>query len=313
MRILVVGAGSTGGYFGMRLAQGGRDVTFLVRPRRAEILRARGLRLIEGDREERIEPSLVTAAGLAAPFDTVLLSVKAMALAQALDDMAPAIDADTRVIPFLNGIAHLDELNRRFGQASTLTGVVVVPIELNDAGDIVKLAPVATMEIGQQDGLPSPRLREVADELSVPGFDLSLSADGVAAMWHKWVFLSTVAALTCLMRGNVGEIVACPGGAELGPAILAEAAAVSAAAGYRVPAESLASTTATVTEAGSQATASLYRDVRVGNPTEVEGVLGEFVARARAMGVPTPVLDLATLHLRVYERRRDAELARSGG
>lgn len=308
MTILVVGAGSTGGYFGLRLAQADRDVTFLVRPRRAEVLRDRGLRLIEGDRVQRIEPRLVTADALDGPFDVVLLSVKAMALAQALDDMTPAVGPDTRVIPFLNGIAHLDELNRRFGPAVTLTGVVVVPIELNAAGDIVKLAPIATMEIGQQDRGVPPRLQEIAEELSVPGFDLSLSADGVAAMWHKWVFLSTVAALTCLMRGNVGEIVACPGGAELGPAVLAEAAAVSAAAGYPVPAKSLASTTATVTEPRSQATASLYRDVRVGNPTEVEQVLGDLVARARGIGVPTPLLDLATLHLRVYEHRRDAGL-----
>ena len=308
MTILVVGAGSTGGYFGLRLAQADRDVTFLVRPRRAEVLRDRGLRLIEGDRVQRIEPRLVTADALDGPFDIVLLSVKAMALAQALDDMTPAVGPDTRVIPFLNGIAHLDELNRRFGPAVTLTGVVVVPIELNAAGDIVKLAPIATMEIGQQDRGVPPRLQEIAEELSVPGFDLSLSADGVAAMWHKWVFLSTVAALTCLMRGNVGEIVACPGGAELGPAVLAEAAAVSAAAGYPVPAKSLASTTATVTEPRSQATASLYRDVRVGNPTEVEQVLGDLVARARGIGVPTPLLDLATLHLRVYEHRRDAGL-----
>lgn len=308
MTILVVGAGSTGGYFGLRLAQADRDVTFLVRPRRAEVLRDRGLRLIEGDRVQRIEPRLVTTDALDGPFDIVLLSVKAMALAQALDDMTPAVGPDTRVIPFLNGIAHLDELNRRFGPAVTLTGVVVVPIELNAAGDIVKLAPIATMEIGQQDRGVSPRLQEIAEELSVPGFDLTLSADGVAAMWHKWVFLSTVAALTCLMRGNVGEIVACPGGAELGPAVLAEAAAVSTAAGYPVPAKSLVSTTATVTEPRSQATASLYRDVRVGNPTEVEQVLGDLVARARVIGVPTPLLDLATLHLRVYEHRRDAGL-----
>lgn len=310
MTILVVGAGSTGGYFGMRLAQAGRDVTFLVRPRRAEVLRERGLRLIDAGGEERIDPRLVTASELDRPFDIVLLSVKAMALQQALDDLTPAVGPSTRIIPFLNGIAHLDELNRRFGESVTLTGVVVVPIQLSDAGDIVKLAPVASMAIGQQDRGVSSRLRAVAEELSVPGFDLSLSPDGVAAMWHKWVFLSTVAALTCLMRGTVGDVVACPGGAELGPAILSEAAAVSAAAGYPVPAEALASTTATVTEAGSPATASLYRDVRDGNRTEVEQVLGDLVSRARAMGVATPLLDLATLQLRVYEHRREAEQAR---
>lgn len=304
MTILVVGAGATGGYFGLRLARAGRDVTFLVRPRRAAVLRERGLRLTGLGEQARIEPRLVTAAELDRAYDTVLLTVKAGALQQAMDDLAPAVGPRTRIVPFLNGMAHLDALNRRFGRAAVFGGVVQVVTQVNADGDIERLGPFGSMEIGPQDGRADPRFEEVAAELGDAGFDLVRSADAMAAMWHKWVFIATVGALTCLMRAPVGDIVACPGGTDLGPAILAEAAAVARAAGHPVPAERIEATTDMVTQAGSRFASSMYRDLTEGAGTEAEQILGDLVARARRLGVATPLLDLATLNLRVYEHRR---------
>ncbi|MEV6650832.1 ketopantoate reductase C-terminal domain-containing protein [Streptomyces sp. NPDC051219] len=130
-----------------------------------------------------------------------------------------------------------------------------------------------------------------------------MSADIVAAMWHKWVFITTAGALTCLMRGTVGDVNAVPGGSAVARAVLAEAAAVSAAAGYSVPEDELAATTATMTQAGSPFAPSMYRDVVAGRPTEVEHVFGDLLTRARALSVETPLLDLATLSLRVHQHR----------
>ncbi|MFC4608690.1 ketopantoate reductase family protein [Streptomyces maoxianensis] len=305
MRILVVGAGATGGYFGTRLAQAGRDVTFLVRPRRAVTLRERGLRIIGLGEEEVITPQLVTADELSSPYDLVLLSVKATTLEQAIEDAAPAIGPKTAIVPFLNGMAHLDQLNARFGARPVLGGVAKILTTVNDDGDIVRLAPLATLTIGEQDGRPSPRVDAVHALLDDAGIDASVSTDIVAAMWHKWVFITTVGALTCLMRGTVGDVGAVPGGSGLGPAILAEAAAVSAAAGFPVPEAELATTTSIVTRSGSPFASSMYRDVMSGRPTEVEHVFGDFVTRASALSVATPLLDLATLNLRVHEHRTE--------
>jgi 2-dehydropantoate 2-reductase len=302
MRTLVVGAGATGGFFGARLVQAGRDVTFLVRPGRAAALACRGLRVHGLGRDDVIKPPLVTTGQIAGPYDLVLLAVKATALPGALADMAPAVGAGTAIVPFLNGMAHMDALNARFGAARVLGGVVLVATTLGPDGDIVQLAPLASVTVGDQ---PDGRVEAAAvgAELSGAGFDVSVSPDIIAEMWHKWVFIATVGALTCLMRGTIGDVVAVPGGADLGPAMLAEAAAVSAAAGYPVPADSIASTTATVTEPGSASASSMYRDVSAGQPVEVEQILGDLVRRARSLGVPTPLLDLATAHLRVYQHR----------
>lgn len=299
----MVGAGATGGYFGGRLAQAGRDVMFLVRPGRAAALRRRGLRIVGLGRDETIAPQLVTAGELASPYDLVLLAVKATGLPQAVDDLATAVGPQTTLVPFLNGVAHLDVLNARFGQESVLGGVVKVLTTVNDDGDIVRLAPLASVTIGGQAGGGSPGLDLAEASLSGAGFDLSTSADIVAAMWHKWVFIATVGALTCLMRGTVGDVVAVPGGAEIGPAILAEAASVAVAAGYPLPDDERAAVAATVTQADSAFAPSMYRDVTAGHLTEVEHVFGDLGRRARLLSVATPLIDLATMQLRVHQHR----------
>jgi 2-dehydropantoate 2-reductase len=303
MRILVVGAGATGGYFGGRLQQAGRDVTFLVRPQRAEVLRERGLRITGLGTETVLTPRLVTAADLNDDYDLVLVSVKATTLPAAVEDMTPAVGPSTAVVPFLNGMAHMDALSEAFGSQAVLGGVVRVITTVADNGDIVQLAPLADMVIGEQDGGVSQRLQGIEAVLSGAGFDVAVSPDIRTAMWHKWVFISTLAALNTLVRGSVGDAVAATGGDQLGPAIAAEAAAISAAAGHPVPEQTMKNIVAFVTQPGSTDTASLYRDLAAGRPTEAEQVLGDLTARARTAGLPTPLLDLATLSLRVHETR----------
>ncbi|MFC0506386.1 ketopantoate reductase family protein [Micromonospora costi] len=303
MRTLVVGAGATGGYFGAQLQQAGRDVTFLVRPNRADVLRERGLRVTGLGSETVLTPRLLTADLVDGHYDIVLVSVKATALPAAIDDVAPAVGPRTTVIPFLNGMAHMDVLNERFGVDAVLGGVVRVLTTLDAAGDIVRLGALAEIVIGEQQARTSPRVERIAEVLSGAGFAFSVAPDIHRAMWHKWVFISTLGALNTLVRGSVGDAVAVPGGDRLGPQIAAEAAAVAAAAGYPVPARALDNVCAFVTRPGATDTASLYRDLIAGQPTEAEHIFGDLTARARVLGVPTPLLDAATVALRVHEQR----------
>ncbi|MFC9489340.1 ketopantoate reductase family protein [Streptomyces hydrogenans] len=308
MKILVVGAGATGGYFGTMLARSGQDVTFLVRPGRAAALRAGGLRVAGKDEEWVLDaPRLVTAGEepSGGPYDLVLLGVKSTALDAALTDLAPFVSPGTTVLPLLNGMAHLDALDARFGAGAVLGGVAKVVTTLDDSGTIRRLAPLAHLALGERDGSLSPRVKEIRTVLEDAGIDAPVPASIVTAMWHKWVFITTVGAVTSLMRGTVGEVYDAPGGPELGPAVLAEGAAVAAAAGHPVPEAERAASLAVVSAPGSPMVPSLYRDLAAGRSTEVEHLFGDLTARARALGVPTPLLDLATLHLRIHQRRID--------
>ncbi|WP_061296093.1 ketopantoate reductase family protein [Herbidospora cretacea] len=301
MRILVVGAGAVGGYFGGRLVQAGRDVTFLVHPRRARLIERRGLRITGLGEETTLHPSTVLADEITAPFDLVLLSVKATALPSAMDDLASAVGPETLILPTLNGMRHIDALEARFGERAVLGGVAMVSTTVDDEGDIVRLADVQSLTYGARGG-PAPD--QLVGVLGGAGFETRQSADIVADMWAKWVFIASTGAVTCLMRGTIGEVASTPGGAGFAEAVLDECAAVAEAAGHPVPKETLESTRQTVTAPGSPLTSSAYRDLVGGRTVEVEEIFGDLAARARQLGTPVPLLDLVTLNLRVYQGRQ---------
>ncbi|MYS20087.1 2-dehydropantoate 2-reductase [Streptomyces sp. DvalAA-14] len=305
MRLLIVGAGATGGFFGVKLARAGRDVTFLVHPERVADLRKNGLRLTGILGDERIDPQLTTAADLDSPYDVILLAVKATALAQSMDDIAPAVGPDTAILPILNGISHLDQLNDRFGKDKVLGGVAVLATSAERAGEINVLTSDAKLTAGDQDGASTPRTERVRELFGGAGFEFAVTDAILAAMWSKWVFIASTTAVTCLMRGTIGDVNSVPGGFAWSRSVLAEAAAVAEAANFPVGKAEFMSYQATLTEPGSSYAPSFYRDLVKGRPIEVEHVLGDFSRRAAALAVGTPFLDLATMNLRVYEQRRE--------
>ena len=215
MRILIVGAGAVGGYFGSRLAQAGRDVTFLVRSARAKQLRRDGLRIISPHGDAVLSPKLVSAEEIDMPYDLVFVSVKAYALEAAMNDFSAAVGPQTMILPVLNGMRHIDLLTKRFGEHAVIGGVCLVAAEIDSQGRIVQLADVQQLVYGERNGESTPRLKTLDATLQGAGFDARLSTDIMQEMWEKWIQLATLGAITCLMRGTIGEIVAAPGGAEL--------------------------------------------------------------------------------------------------
>src|SRR5580692_4017998 len=202
MRILIVGAGAVGGYFGARLAEAGRDVTFLVRASRAEQLLRDGLSIISPHGDVLLTPKLIGAGEIDGPYDLVLLSVKAYALEAAIDDFAPAVGPETMILPVLNGMRHIDVLTQRFGEAAVLGGVCLVATEIDNGGRIVQLAEIQQLVYGERDGEVTPRLQALDATLQGAGFDAQLSTEITQRMWEKWLMLASLGAVTCLMRGT---------------------------------------------------------------------------------------------------------------
>jgi 2-dehydropantoate 2-reductase len=301
MRILIVGAGAVGGYFGGRLAQAGRDVTFLVRPSRAKQLRQDGLRIISPHGDAVITPKLVTTEELDTPYDLIFLSVKAYALEAAINDFAAAVGPEAMIFPALNGMRHIDFLTKRFGEHAVIGGVCLVASEIDDEGRIVQLADFQKLVYGERNGETTPRLQALDATLQGGGFDARLSTDIMQAMWEKWVQLASLGAITCLMRGTIGQIVAVPGGADLCLKVVDESAAVATACGHKPSEALLAPHAAAITTPGSPLTSSMYRDLRNGAPVEAVHILGDLIARGDAHGVATPLLKAAFVNLRVYQ------------
>jgi len=304
MRILVVGAGAVGGYFGGRLVEVGRDVTFLVRPRRAQQLRSDGLVIKSPHGDVTLTPKLLLTEQLAEPFDLVLLSCKAFDLDAAMASIRAAVGPDTVILPLLNGLAHLDALDAAFGAERVLGGQCVIAATLDGDGHVVQLVPMNAITFGERDGTLSPRVQAIAKELGGAGFEVHASTAILQEMWEKWVFVATLAGVTTLMRGPVGAIMASPGGPEFILGVLDECCAVAEAAGYPPRAPSLARTRALLTAEGSPLTASMFRDIQAGAPIETNHMIGDLIARGEACKIPVSRLHIVLTHLATYERQR---------
>jgi 2-dehydropantoate 2-reductase len=305
MRILVVGAGAIGGYFGGRMLAAGRDVTFLVRPRRAAELADAGLVIKSPNGDVTLKnPPTVQADKLTEKFDAVLLSCKAFDLDDAVRSFAPAVGAQTAIIPLLNGMLHLDVLDHKFGREHVLGGLCAIAVTLNEHREVVQLAPMQSLNFGERDGKLSDRVRAIAEVMASGKFGAVASEHVVQEMWEKWVFLASLAASTSLMRAPVGAILASPGGRDFILGVLDECSAVATAAGYAPRAPFLERTRGMLTAEGSQLTASMFRDIKAGARVEADHVIGDLIARGDAAKVPVPRLRVAYTHLKAYEKQR---------
>jgi 2-dehydropantoate 2-reductase len=307
MRLLVLGAGGTGGYFGGRLVQAGIDVSFLVRPARAALLRERGLRIRSPLGDADLPVQVLTADDLrgAAPFDLVLLSAKAYDLDSAMGAIAPAVDAGARVLPLLNGLRHYDALDARFGFERVLGGLCFISAALGADGEILHLGKPASMTFGERARqVPDARLQALAAACAQAGIDHQHTPDIAQAQWVKYSFLTALAAGTCAMRAPIGTIVAGEGGADHMSALHDECLAVAAASGQPVPASAQASAREALTAAGSPMKASMLRDLEAGQRVEAAHIVGDMVHRAGLHGIAVPRLHAAWVHLQAYEAQR---------
>jgi 2-dehydropantoate 2-reductase len=304
MRLLILGAGAIGGYFGARVQASGGDVTFLARPGRAAQMRNHGLSVTSSFGDLQIAPKVITQDQLNEAFDLILLSCKAYDLASAMDAIAPAVGERSLVAPLLNGVRHIDTLTARFGRDRVLGGVAQISAALAPDGGIRHLNQAHGMILGALDGSVPPALETASGILAASGFDFSVSGDIVQALWDKMVFLTTLAGATCLLRASVGNILTTRIGEKYINALLDECLAIAEANGHGLSEERRKAWRDTLNTQGSPLLASMLRDVESGKPTEAEHILGDMLNRADAAKADASRLGLAYSHLQAYELRR---------
>jgi 2-dehydropantoate 2-reductase len=307
MRILVVGAGAIGGYFGGRLLEAGRDVTFLVRPRRAAKLAGTGLVITSRFGNVSLPtPPTVTADALHGPFDLILLSCKAYDLESAADSFAPAVGANTAILPLLNGMRHMDYLAERFGKSSVLGGQCQISTTLDAEGRVLHLNDLHFLSFGEPDGTMSQRAQAVAAAFAGARFESKLSNAILQEMWEKWVLIAAVAGITCLMRATVGDIIAA-NEVNLSTTLLDDCAAIAAAHHFAPSPAFLERARAMITTRGSTFAASMLRDIERGAPIEADHIIGDLLRRGAESSHDHPLLRIAYAHLKAYQARRTRE------
>ena len=308
MRVLVLGAGALGGYFGGRLAEAGTaEVAFLVRPARRAVLDRDGLAIASpfGDWRDRV--TTLGAGEVGTGWDLVLLSCKAYDLEDAIAALRPAVDDRTAILPVLNGLAHLDRLDAAFGAGRVLGGLAKIQATLAPDGTVRQLNDWRWITFGERDGALSDRVRAV-EAVFAPARGVVAQAvpDIVARMWEKLAHLGTSAIGTVLMRANVGEIARSPGGIAFLHRVLDRNAAIAAANGVPMRDAFMAEYRALFADPASAYGTSMLRDLEAGARIEADHILGFLLAAARRAGVPSEIHEAAFLHAKAYEQRREA-------
>jgi 2-dehydropantoate 2-reductase len=304
MRYLVVGAGAIGGYFGGRLLEAGCDVTFLLRQGRAEALQRTGLIVNSrfGDLALAPPPHLLSA-GIDSTFDVVIVACKAYDLAETMASFAPAVGAATAILPLLNGMRHLDDLKSRFGPQRVLGGLCMISTTLDAAGTVHHLNDIHSLAFGELDGTASARVTAILGDFSKANFDGRSTSQILQQMWEKWVFIATVAGITCLMRASIGDIVAA-GAGDLSLALLEECREIASANGFEPGAPGIERARSIVTATGSAFVASMLKDIERGAPVEADHVVGDLLRRASQDPQRPSLLRVAFAHLKAYQARR---------
>ena len=303
MRMLIAGAGSIGGYYGGRLAKAGRDVAFLVRPKRVDKLRTEGLQIISPNGDVKIIPQLVTAGSLNGIYDAILLAVKAYSLEAALADIAPAVGPDTMILPVLNGMKHVDTISARFGKQALVGCACKIAVDLDESGHVLQLGPQEDMSYGEMDGSDSERIKALNVFMQNAGFKARLSAVIAREMWEKWILLAALGGINSLMRGTIGEVEAAPGGATFATSYLEEIIAVVGTVGISPSSEFVKFAHSVLTAKGSSMTSSMYRDLQKGVPIEADEIIGDLLARGSKAGLETPRIAIVYANLCVYQNR----------
>ena len=304
MRILVLGAGGIGGYFGGRLAESGADVTFLVRPTRAERIRADGLIIQSPLGDAVVKVRTVTRETLDRGYDLILFTCKAYDLESAIAAIRPAVTSVTSILPLLNGLAHLDGLDTTFGADAVLGGLAHISTTLAPDGRILHLNRLQALTYGARSAGQRARSDAVEKLLRHMSFEQRHSAAIMQEMWEKFAFITAAAAITCLMRAPIGHILEAADGERLILKMLTECEAVAAASGFAIGERAHGWAKPFLTQRGSEFTASMLRDLRNGAKVEADHLQGDMIRRGNQLGVGVELLRVAYCHLQAYENGR---------
>ena len=304
MKILILGAGGIGGYFGAHLIRAGADITYLVRDKRKALLDANGLTIQTPTEAFVVQPQTITASSAQPIYDLIILAPKSYDLEDALRSLQGALGHGL-VLPLLNGLDHLDLLDRQLGRERVLGGVAHIAATMSADGSVRRLTDLHRLTVGPRHNLQRDIAHAFWSLCQKTPFESVLTDDIEQALWDKWVFLATLAGMTTLCRGSVGQIVATDYGLQVTTSLYQECLAIAKRSGHAIAAETSDKALAILTAKGSSFTASMLRDLQAGQPTEHDHILGAMVRRGLALNCLSPLMMLAHTHLQVQSSGRN--------
>ncbi|HDR4439090.1 TPA: 2-dehydropantoate 2-reductase [Bacillus cereus] len=301
MRILVLGAGGVGGFFGGRLVEKGEDVTFLVRSKRKKQLEERGLVIRSVNGDFSFQPKLITKEDRTAPFDVILFSTKAYHLNEAIQDLKPFVGESTVIIPLLNGIAHLSLLQKEFGEEKVIGGLCFIETTLNDEGEIVQTSAVNRLVFGEMKSQHAEKIKHISKAFAGTKSSFVLSENITQDMWHKYLFITVMSGVTTLMRAPIGPIRESEGGHDFIRNLFEECVQIMRCIGAPVKDDITEEHMKTIDKISYDMKSSMQRDMEKGSSIEGTHLQGYLLDVAKQFSIEAPLLGVVYQNLKVYE------------
>ncbi|WP_077617062.1 ketopantoate reductase family protein [Bacillus sinesaloumensis] len=304
MRILVVGAGAVGGYFGGRLLEKGEDVTFLVRENRQKQIHKNGLQIESIHGNVTLQPRTILSGEKVGTFDVIILSTKQYHLDGALHSIEPYVGEATMILPLLNGFSHVDVIKSKFNPENVIGGLCFIESTLDSEGKIIQSSPNHRANFGELSGERTERIEKLAKVMSGTKTTIQLSDNIIREMWHKYMFITCLSGVTSLMRSPIGPIREENNGQKIILNLLKEIGAVMRSIGAPIDEDIEEKHLETTNSMTYEMKSSMQRDMEKGIDIEADQLQGYLYNIAQKKGIETPLLELIYSSLRVYQVQR---------
>ena len=298
MKILILGAGAIGGFFGAHLIKSGANVSFLVREKRKNKLKNGGLSIFSIKGDFKVNPKLLDRNLSSQHFDIIILTNKSYDLVEAIRDIKPYVKK-TVIIPLLNGMAHFDILDKEFGKERVFGGTAYVSTAINDDGSIQQITSRASLKFGPRTQKNINTAKSFHEICKQTDFECNFSDHIELDLWRKYVLIGTTAASTVLFQKSLGEINSKKYGKSVIIEILEQCRNIVFSTGYDIGIEAMNYNLKLITEKGSRLKASMLRDFEAGKQTECEHILGYLIELAKKNNVECDLIKAAYIRVQV--------------
>ena len=290
MRIVVMGAGGVGGYFGARLARGGQDVTVVARGAHFDAIRKEGLRVRSAIEGEYTAPVAAVEKVDGLPqADAVLLCVKSFDTEAAVEQVRSVVGPETPVLSLQNGVDNEEKIDAVLGPGRALGGVAYIFASIESPG-VIAHTFAGTVVLGEMDGRATPRAERLRDAFAAAGVPVTLSPDIRRVLWEKYLMLGAQAGLTALTRCPISVIRDTPETWRMYRLIVEELAALGRACGVALAADAVETTLANAGKLAPHLYSSMHYDLVHGKRLELEALHGHAVRLGERLRVPTPTV-----------------------
>ncbi len=310
MKILIMGTGGVGGYYGGLLAQQGNEVTFIARGAHLYAIRQEGLKVKSIHGDFTVSPANATDdPAQVGAVDLVLFSVKTYHTDEAAEAIRPAVGQQTAVMSLQNGVDAAERIGKVVGAEHMIGGATWISSAVEAPGLIKQVSQFRRIVLGELGGGQSERIQSIYDVLNQTGATVEISEDIQKTLWTKFVFIAAASAIGSLTRLPMGNYRSVPEARSLLTGIMREVEALAHAQSIRLETDVVQNSLEFIDNSAPQIKASMQLDVETGHRTELESIIGVISRKGRELGVPTPVADFVYAALLPVELKARAEFA----